>query len=217
MSCAHTYTVEDHHEGSIVCTDCNRVLDQLYACDKREPYEQTVFNKNTSEIVDIFDTLFAPRALICSFEEKLRKNLQLLNVRKTNHLVGACLYEVFIENNISKTLSEISSVLQTSTSLIWKTLAEIQKSQPSINVVCPMQLTSRVCHALDLTYKDCKDINEKLLPVCARFPFHNPSTLVGTIVYLHCKEAKLKYTMKRVCNTVGISVISIQRFIKKLK
>lgn len=218
MSCDHAYTVEDVHEGSIVCTDCCRVLDQVFACEQRNTYEQTFFSKDLSQFVDIFDTLFAPRTLITNFEKKVSDCLNRYKLKKSSHLIGACLYEYFIENSISRTLNEISAVLQTSTSLIWKTLSVIQKTSTNRHkILCPTQLTSRICHSLELDYKHYKAINEKLLPLCAKFPSHNPSTLVASVIYLYCKETKLKYTMKRVCSVVGISVISVQRFIKKLK
>jgi response regulator of citrate/malate metabolism len=44
---------------------------------------------------------------------------------------------------------------------------------------------------------------------------HNPLTIIASTIYIFCKENNLKYSMKEIAKTIGISPVSIQRYIKK--
>jgi len=43
----------------------------------------------------------------------------------------------------------------------------------------------------------------------------NPSTVISALIYIYCKEKKIKILMKDISNITGISCMSIKRYIKK--
>lgn len=70
----------------------------------------------------------------------------------------------------------------------------------------------KYCKINNLDFKNYAVIKEDLKKY--KILGHNPLTLVGSVIYMHCKKNKIKRSMKDIAQSLGISIVSIQRFIK---
>ena len=88
---------------------------------------------------------------------------------------------------------------------------DMQNNEDSI-ILNHMLLLEKYCTLLGFDFKTYSVIKE-LLPNLNTG--HNPLTVIASTIYKYCKENKLKYSMKYIASIVGISSVSIQRFLKR--
>lgn len=198
--CEHLNQVNDDHEGILVCTDCGLILhDQIFLVDYKEPK-----NEMSNEI-DCFYLEYINRL---NLPEKHLKNIQQNEYKKNISEVAGHLYKIINETS-SITLKEIVSV----TGVNEKKLSMLTKG--TVSIVDKKKLLDKYCSQLELNFKQYTVIKEKLKQTV--LTGHNPLTIIASCIFEYIKEEKIKISLKKICQTVGISCISVQRFLKNRK
>lgn len=193
-SCLHINQVSDLHEGTMICTDCGLVLDQIFLNDVLD--EKEIIEKKQN----------------CMYKEMLnRLNISISkddDCEKTNVTEIACKIYQNINCESAITLREVTSVTGVSS----KALNNATKG--SVTIVDKEILLDKYCCKLGIGFKHYTLIKELLQK--QNISGHNPITIISSCIYLYCREKKLKISMKKISEITGISCISIQRYIKKL-
>lgn len=198
--CEHKNQIIDDHEGSYICLDCAKVLDNVYISS----FEYNNFDLESNGV----DT----QENVISSEISHRLNIPNLNIKdeKNNIKSVSKLYLNANKNNFTVTLKEMSAVSGFSSKQIGK---EIKNT---VNILDISTLLEKYCKLLSLDYKSYSVIKENITKY--EQTGHNPLTIVGSHIYIHIKNVKKeKISMKKVCDTIGISSISIQRYLKTIK
>lgn len=191
--CEHKNQIIDEHEGIYVCEDCAKVIDNFYIESYEDKYEKKEFNLNP---------------VISEFTNRL--NIPTLDlVDKKNELKSvSSIYLKANKCNYSVTLKEISAISGYSAKQIGK------ETKNTINLLDISSLLEKYCKLLDLNYKTYSLIKETINKV--NISGHNPLTIVASHIYKYLKDQKKKISMKKICEVVGISSISIQRYLKTI-
>lgn len=203
--CKHLNEITDEREGIIVCTDCGLVLENYFCLQPHMKFSG--FSNEMEEIKEFLERLNLPH----SFAEDIYSNLQtrLNNGKfKKNCIIPYCVYKTLSEIGFPVSIKDISSVSGVSENFLY----DMQESEKSV-VLDPHSLLEKYCKLLGLNdFKTYSVIKEKLPTVDTG---HNPLTIIASTIYKYCKENKLKYSMKHIASTIGISSVSIQRYIKQ--
>lgn len=199
-NCQHINQVTDEHEGSVVCIDCGLVMfDQIFCYDiqlqktekeiedKQKNYKEILSRLNMSDDF-LFDLKIQKKEKISSIASNL-----YININRTSSI----------------SLKEISSV----TGVCEKQLN--QKTKGNITILDKEKMLDKYCAQLNISFKNYTVIKEILSKI--KISGHNPLTVVASCIYIFCKKNKLKLSMRNISQAVGISCISIQRFLKKNK
>lgn len=195
-TCTHINYVSDSHEGTLVCTDCGLVLDQIFVFNETEHNQNTLQETND----DVFQEMLH-RLNVTISENKTNENKSMQNI--------ACSLYTKINKESAVSIKEISSVTGVSEKKI-----NLQ-TKGSVTLVDKNILLEKYCCQLNLTFKQYTVIKELLNQ--QHETGHNPITLISSCIYFYCRQNKLKISMKKVSEITGISCISIQRFLKHIK
>lgn len=205
--CKHLNQVICEREGSIVCTDCCLVTSDHIYLDESDFFHANQKHKTQNEILEILERL----NLSQTHAESIKKNMFKLceekkNTRKnSNDVLAASIYKTFNSDGNVISIKDISAVSGVSKK-------KITKIDKSIHILKSEHVLEKYCSLNNLDYKNYTVIKGELYKY--KILGHNPLTLVGSVIYMHCKKNKIKTSMKNISQTLGISSISIQRFIK---
>lgn len=197
-TCEHLNHVIDEHEGSIVCIDCGLVMSNQIFCDDKVKYEPEN-SDDKYKYKEILSRLNMSDEFVPQLNEKKNEKLSI---------IASNLY-ININKSSSISLKEISSV----TGICEKQLN--QKTKGLITVLNKEKLLDKYCAQLNISYKNYSVIKETLNKL--KLSGHNPLTVIASCIYLYCKKNKIKISMRNISQTVGISCISIQRYLKSNK
>lgn len=210
IGCLHENDVTDQHEGTLICTDCGIVKDVVFY---NEPTMNTNFKKSNcfDEVENILDQLHISKQysdVINSsiYKKKTKIQLPTRNVQKTS--------------SIKKIVTAIyNKVNEKSSNLLLKDIINFSHLEPSqikskdILIINLEEILERYTKKFNLDFKSTLLIKKKISQ------FNNtgyqPLTIIGGVIYLYHTEMRKKISMKKIATVLGISSISIQRFIKK--
>lgn len=203
--CKHLNQLEDQHEGTIVCTDCGLVISEQLFTSTFCP--QPIFEPSSQrqEILEILERLNLSKKYVQNVEKSINEMSKKKKKANQNILLAASVYDAVNRMDSSLSLRNVTAVSGVS----GKKITSLNKS---IHILKSENILEKYCKLNNLEYKDYSVIKEKLSKY--RVLGHNPLTLVGSMIYMHCKEYKIKNSMKSIAQTLGISTISIQRYIK---
>jgi len=196
--------VVDEREGTIICVDCGLVLSNFFF-----PQPTINFCGSTSvkeEIKELLERLNLPQC----FSEDIYNNIQSSKKEnmKKKFLIPYFVYKTLSEIGFPVSIKDISAVSGISENDIYS----MQESEQSL-ILNPFSLLEKYCKLLGLSdYKTYSVIKENLPTIDTG---HNPLTVIASTIYKYCKENSIKYSMKQIASTIGISSVSIQRYIKK--
>jgi transcription initiation factor TFIIIB Brf1 subunit/transcription initiation factor TFIIB len=210
--CKHLNEVVDDREGTIICIDCGLVLSNSLFHEDRYLYSSSSnFSSNFStnsdleDIKELLERLNLPESFSSVIFENYRK---VIKARKySKYLLPFTIYQTLNEIGFPISIKNISAVSGISENLIY----DMQHSEESI-ILNPESLLEKYCKIFEFDYKTYSLIKERLPKVNTG---HNPLTIVASTIYKYCKDNSIKYSMKDIANTVNISPISIQRYLKK--
>ncbi len=193
-NCAHLNETLDSHENYFVCTDCGLVKDIQYVYEKNPFYQ---FEQNHySPVVNILDKF--------NISEYYSKELNSKTFKKRGiKYLASQIYKTVNEDNSSLPLKSLMNVTKLKTNQI--------KSN-DIHILDIEKILEKYTTHLNLDFKTYTLIKEKIkLYLNTGF---QPLSVIGGVIYLHCREHKKKLSMKTIASVLGISTISIQRFVK---
>ena len=144
--CDHKNQVIDDHEGTYICLDCAKVLDNVYISS----FEYNNFDLESNGV----DT----QENVISSEISHRLNIPNLNIKdeKNNIKSVSKLYLNANKNNFTVTLKEMSAVSGFSSKQIGK---EIKNT---VNILDISTLLEKYCKLLSLDYKSYSVIKENI-------------------------------------------------------
>ena len=189
--CSEIYEVIDEREGSTICINCGRVLDsQLFLTYEQKKEPNSFFNAQKNS--DAKEILF-------------RLNISDNNIlQDKNQVEVKDLYQLINEH------SAISLKDFCAATGIKKNVA-VKTNRNSVCYVDIFILLEKYCSLLEIPFTEHTVIKEKIRNT--PYSGHPPLTIIGYFIHTVCKKNK-KLTIKRICETLGISSISIQRFKK---
>lgn len=205
--CKHINQVVCEREGNIVCTDCCLVISDHVYLDKSDSFYTNQKHETQNEILEILERLNISQ----THAESVKKNMLKFceegknNRKNSSDVLAASIYKTFNSDCNVLSIKDISAVSGVSK----KKIAKIDKS---IHILKSEHVLEKYCNLNNLDYKNYTVIKGELYKY--KILGHNPLTLVGSVIYMHCKKNKIKTSMKNISQTLGISSISIQRFIK---
>jgi transcription initiation factor TFIIIB Brf1 subunit/transcription initiation factor TFIIB len=203
--CRHLNEIIDDREGTIICIDCGLVLsNNLFQEDK---YFSSFTNEDNdlNQIKEFLERLNMPVSFSCQIFENYKQT-----VKKRKHgkfLLPYTIYQTLNDIGYPISIKQISAVSGVSENLIY----DMQNSEESI-ILEPNSLLEKYCKILGLDFKSYSVIKERLPEVSTG---HNPLTVIASNIYKYSKDNNLKHSMKDIASAVGISPISIQRYMKK--
>lgn len=200
--CEHKNKIEDYREGCIVCTECGLVIDDKIFSDYSGKVKSEITSNEKNEILELLHKVNLPESysndIVNNLKDKRKKNLPYV------------MYKTLNDNGCTISVKDISSI----TGLTNTSILDMQEKDKVI-IVKPNELLEKYCKYLNLDYKSYSVIKEK---ISSSFQTgHNPLTIIGANIYIHCKEKKLNYSIKKIASALNISCISIQRYINKNK
>lgn len=207
-TCNHSSEILDESSGDYVCTMCGLVLDRFFgdlghASENNETSIDTTYNSQYEFIAEILSKLNVPITLADSIFAKIVGN------RLKDSAICQIIYDTLIERNIPFTLKEITSVSGVPT----KKIKHTHTANPtSICIVEERDILERCCSKLGLTYKDCTVIKKSFANDMSGF---SPSTVIASHIYIHCKKNRIKLKLKKISEIVGVSPISVHRYLRR--
>ena len=196
--------VVDEREGTVVCIDCGLVLSQYYVSQANTNF--CGGNFMVEEIKEVLERLNLPQF----FSEDIFNKIKLSKKENTKKksLVPYFVYKTLNELGFPVSIKDISAVSGVSENDIYN----MQESEQSL-ILSPVSLLEKYCKLLGLNDFKTYSLIKETLPTTDTG--HNPLTVIASTIYKYCKKTGLKYSMKQIASTVGISSVSIQRYIKK--
>jgi len=205
--CIHENEITDLHEGTIVCVDCGIVKDVFYVNNEKSQYLQS--NNYLGQVENILEYLHLPQ----QFSERVILNLQDLGNKKKFNISKQKNYDIKkVVSEIYNTVNSEDSCILLKDILNLTQLSTKQIKSKNISLLNIDQTLEKYTKRFNLNFQNCSLIKEEILK------YNNtgfqPLTVVGGVIYSHLKNIKLKKPMKYIAEVLGISAISIQRFIK---
>jgi transcription initiation factor TFIIIB Brf1 subunit/transcription initiation factor TFIIB len=204
--CKHLNEIIDVHDGTTICTDCGLVIYESMFIEKDYGKKELYTCNDIEEIKELLERLNFPTSFAYDIFENVKKSLESHKSIK-KYLIPFIIYQTLNEKGYPISIKDISSVCGISDNYIY----DMQKNSQSI-ILNHHSLLEKYCSILKLNYKTYTVIKE-LIPNLNTG--HNPLTVIAATIYRYCKENKIKYSMKYIANTIGISPVSIQRYIRK--
>ena len=134
--------------------------------------------------------------------------------RSFKAILLSCFYYTLQKNQSSFTLKEIVAYSGVPAKEINAAFANYIKKSITLS---PSEISDRFCAKLNLPKELAKIIKEtlqsyELQSTCSTL---SPSTIAGGVIYFHCRDQKLGIKLKTVSEVVGVSTVSITRFIRR--
>jgi transcription initiation factor TFIIIB Brf1 subunit/transcription initiation factor TFIIB len=207
-NCQHENDIIDPHEGTIICTNCGLVKD-LYFQENNNSFEPPITDDLLGQVENILEQLHIPQ----QFSNIIKNNLDPLYLSKKFLKPKRKTY------NIKKVASAIyQTVNQENSTILLKDILNLSKLTPSqiktqdIAIVNIEDIIEKYTKRFNLSFNNNTVIKEEILK------YNNtgfqPLTIIGGIIYQYLLTLNLKKSMKEVATILGISPISIQRFLK---
>ena len=207
-SCQHLNEITDYVEGAIVCTDCGLVLSSVFLnnyCNTE--IEIKIKNNQCDYILEILSRLQMPDF----FKNIIYKNLLCIDLkyRKNENAIAYVIYKTLNDENCGITIKDISAVTGYTEAQIYN----FQSSNECV-ILNPLNQVEKFCRLLQLPKNSYSVIKENIPTISTG---HNPTTVLGAAIYIYCKSINFNVSIVKIAQTLNISFISIQRYLKLLK
>lgn len=205
--CPHLNEIDDFRNGDVICVDCGLIIDKIYVTSFVSCPESDSPSFEKEYILEILNRLNIPY----TYSDKILQKFNDLSRKEKNcnrklEILSYSVYEILNEYNIPISLKDICSVSGISTDKLF--------SKQHCATTVPLSPTlEKYCLMMNLSYQDFIKIEQKL--PCELESGHNPLTIIGSLIYKYSKENNLNLSIKHIANTLSISVVSIQRFLKR--
>lgn len=203
--CSHENEIIDSREGTIVCTDCGLIKDQFYFEEPKLYFRTSLNLEYENYIKDIFDKLNIPFIHI----DEIITKFKIANPKNNKKQFLICIIlEVLNNYSIPISIGDISNLTEYDPSDIFK------RQQNDSKIILPLKESmERFCKLLKLTFQDYQLIY-KYYESHERTG-HQPLTIIASFIYDHVKKNSIDLDINQICETIGISKVSVLRFYKR--
>ena len=228
-TCSHYNIVDDFSNGCEVCTDCGLVMhDRIYA-----PYDnrlESIKAEESSEFVARGKDHFPDETMqrVCNKCNIECADLKRAIAKKWNasgkrgkrgvcleSLALMCIYTALIESEVPRPMKDLCGITGIKQDKVWQYLKN-DDSFYSPNLMCEYFL-----HSLNLSYKELKEIREKVKQVEKKFVF-SPKTLIAACAYVFLREKRSRVdqekpkSLSHLAGRLGVSPMALSRCVKKI-
>lgn len=215
MACEHSSYVEDDREGTIVCTLCCRVLDQLYLHDKYSLEIPSLVTPNAN-IQDICANFNIPY----SIEQDCYKIYTEITASKLkrfpkNVLVAYCIYQALMNHEVARSPQEILCMTGVELSRIFEvekllTNTDISDHPTSVTYV------ERFGQQCGLSFSEIQRVAKNCTLADETCENYAPQTIAATLISCYCKLRKKSVTVKTISKICLVSASSMYRISRTL-
>lgn len=198
--CEHINEVIDQREGTIICSDCGLVVSSLFI----NSFNENVETETNEYVLEILSRLQIPEFFKTDILNNL-KNIEVKHKTKEN-AIAFVIYKTLNDLDCGVSIKEISAVTGYTDSQIYN----FQTSNDSV-ILDPLIQLEKYCIMLGLPKKSYSVIKGT---INSNKTGHNPTTILATAIYKYCKTNDCGVSMKKIAETLNISCVSIQRYIK---
>jgi len=199
-TCSHINEIIDDHEGTFICIDCGFVKDNFF--HENRPKNDYVIKNPSDEIENILDQLNLPQ----NFSEEIRCNLTKKRAIVKNFNIKKLISEIY------NTVNNKNSNLLLKDIINFSQLNSNQIKTRNISIINFDEIIEKYTKKFGIDFKTNTVIKEKISKY--KNTGYQPLTIIGGVIYLYFLEIERKISMKKIANILGISSISIQRFLK---
>ena len=197
-TCVHTHTVEDHHEGVTVCTDCGLVINNQLFVPSYEHMthvetesESSKTKKIQSFLADVCEHMHVPSLVLNNAVDKfklLREYFSTVNKKfKDDEIAAYTLYESLNEHKVPRSAQDVQYYTGISCNALWN----IEKHLPSSAAVVKAEdLMDPICKELEIAFYHVsmmKNIAQNITGLGSVLP----QSTCAVIIYLFSKKFRL--------------------------
>lgn len=203
--CEHKIEAIDSREGHTVCISCGLVLSESLFCHNEMSFPLSHGNQKWQEKAkDLLDRINIPTRFSENIVKYFETNYAVKN--ETNFLFSV--YSVLNKQlGFVITLKDLAYLAHSKPQKLFS-----QQPENEIINIEKNDLVDRYCTLLSLSF-EIKTLIKEFISEHYQSG-HTPLTVIAGSIYLICKKQKLKITAKKIASVVGVSPISIQRFVK---
>lgn len=217
-SCPHKESVIS--DGTEVCIDCAKVVDSRVLTHFQQNEIAKITDVSLDFLIDVCSRGHVPRAILeytlilkKEFKAQLHKNK--IN---ENDLTMFSLYEALIRHKIPRRTEEIYSISGVTPS----TLCAIQRQLSMNDIEMPNpalaeDYISRFCSLLNIGYFASSEIKNLLAKVYSELGHVRAHCLAAFVIYVYCREKKIKRSTKIICEMCGASSAVIYKLYNSYK
>jgi transcription initiation factor TFIIIB Brf1 subunit/transcription initiation factor TFIIB len=196
--------MSDIHTGDIICTTCGLVMDVNYIEENKFNEINKETKTNEYDIIEtVIDHLHLPKSYVGFISKNYVKKYKNIKTHDNMKKISDCIYTTVNDINNCISIKDLTKICGVKSNSIKNKL-----TIHDLNV-----LTDKYLQQLYIPYKDRSVIKENVNEKYENTGY-NPLTIIASILYIYCKKNRLKYSMIKIANIIGISPISIQRFLK---
>lgn len=198
--CQHLNEIIDQRGGAIVCTDCGLVVSDFFIDNSSVNIE----TETNEYVLEILSRLQMPDF----FKNDILLNLNKIDVknRRKENAIAFVIYKTLNDLGCGVSIKEISSVTGFTDSQIYN----FQTSNDCV-ILNPLIQLEKYCIILGLPKNSHSVIKGTIK---SNRTGHNPTTVLATAIYKYCKTNHCGISMKNIADTLNISCVSIQRYLK---
>lgn len=201
-SCSHYSEILDSVSGDYICTDCGLVLGRYFCHSKNYQPENCDRDSISDFVEEVIERLNLPQYIA----KKVLNRIKLSNLKKSCDICSI-IYEMLIDLGMPYTLKEITSVTGVPSKEI-----KVNEAITAVAIVEEKDILERCCSKLGLTFKDFTLIKNSIKSTEGGF---NPSTVIAAHIFKYCKIKRKEIKLKNITSVVGISAMSVHRYLKK--
>lgn len=201
-SCPHYSEILDSNSGDYICSDCGLVLGRYYCHNKNQQSDIDDADSTSDFVKEVIERLNLPQYIA----KKVLNRIKLANLKKSQDIC-CVIYEMLIELGLPYTLKEITSVTGVPSKEI-----KMNNTLTAVAIVEEKEILERCCSKLGLTFKDYTLIKNSIASTEGGF---NPSTVIAAHIFNYCKLKRKDIKLKNITSVVGISAMSVHRYLKK--
>jgi len=218
MPCDHSISVEDTHEGTVVCTLCCRVLDQLYTYDSHSltPFPESDIPTTGNAIRDICANFNIPNAI----EQRCLEIYTEIAPSKIkrfprNVLVAFSVYQGLMDHDVARSPQEILCMTGVELSRIF----EVEKLLTNTSISAhPTSATyvERFGQQCGLSFPEIQHVMkfcEVADNICENYA---PQTIAASLISCYCKLFKKCVSIQMISKICLVSSSSIYRITRLL-
>jgi len=194
--CEHVNEIIDEHTGDVICFNCGIIKDRYFQYNTKKLIIDNY--KHNPLVNDMLDKINFSEYFADDVNDKI-SNASSRNLKR----IASEIYKIVNEKNSCLTLKTVMNISGLKTNQI--------KSN-DIHILNVENVLEKYTSMLNIDYKTYTVIKEKIKMY--KNTGFQPLTIVGGVIYLHSCEIKKKISMKKISSLLGISSISIQRFVK---
>ena len=203
--CEHKIETIDYREGHSVCINCGLVLNELVFCENEMFLPLHTNNHKWQEKAkDLLDRM----NISTRFSENIIKYFESNYIVKNEKNFLFSIYSVLNKQlGFVITLKDLYNLTNLKPQKLFS-----QQPENEIIQIEKNDLVDRYCTLLSLPF-EIKTLIKGFVSKHQQSG-HAPLTVIAGSIYLICKEQNFKITAKKTASIIGVSPISIQRFVK---